>query len=681
MTNTLLFALGSVFVQLPISLALALLLNQGFLRLRNLFRFAFFSPYLLGQVFAAVLFGVIFAPQYGLLNRGLDFLLPRALQTLTGLTIETAWLSKPGLVMPALILTALWMYAGFNMVYFLAALQAVDRELYDAAAVDGANVLQRFWNVTVPGIKPVVVFVVVLCVIGSFQLFELPWFMLGSSAGPEQAGLTIVMYLYQRGFVAGDLGYASAVGWVLALGMLLISVLQLRLGGMRGERTMKRRRTFSTRVFIYVSLLAATAIGSMPLFWLIAAVFKDSEDFFHYLFFPPLGQMTLHNFVQLFREQPFARYLANSLFLTGTAVLVQVFFASLGGFALAKYDFKGKRLITLAMLGLMTIPGQVMLAPTYELIYKMGLIDTYAGLILPGMVSVFGMFLFRQAIARRPRRAARRGPHRRRERVRSLLEHHASRDSADDRRFLPHLVHGAVEQLHLAAAHLPVAATLHLAHRDQPDAGALPHRVWPHHGRHAAFDLAGDGALSDSAEGVHQRAHFGSGEGLRRLPLLLARRRLAAAHVAIINAAAPPKPRPSSAIRQPQPELEAGAGSLEPMLDASAPIGRSVWARGWATIAARIRRSIGTAVSGRPAVHSDRLGVIAAGTRVTDAVAIGVLLARIVDAGAVVIAVDDAVTVDVAGHGDGEVVPALTRSTNGSPRVNLLRCAPRSRML
>jgi len=156
------------------------------------------------------------------------------------------------------------------------------------------------------------------------------------------------------------------------------------------------------RVGIYAALLAATAIGLMPLLWLIAAVSKNSEDFFHYLFFPPVDRMTLHNFVQLFREQPFARYLANSLFLTGAQVLLQVFFASLGGFALAKYDFKGKRAITLAMLGLMTIPGQVMLAPTYELIYKMGLIDTYAGLIVPGMVSVFGMFLFRQAIGAVP---------------------------------------------------------------------------------------------------------------------------------------------------------------------------------------------------------------------------------------------------------------------------------------
>jgi ABC-type glycerol-3-phosphate transport system permease component len=152
------------------------------------------------------------------------------------------------------------------------------------------------------------------------------------------------------------------------------------------------------RVAIYLSLLAATAIGLMPLFWLVAAVFKNSEDFFHYAFFPPTNRITLDNFVRLFREQPFARYLANSLFLTGTSVMIQVFLASLGGFALAKYDFRGKRLVTLTMLGLMTIPAQVMLAPTYELIYKMGLIDTYPGLIVPGMVSVFGMFLFRQAI-------------------------------------------------------------------------------------------------------------------------------------------------------------------------------------------------------------------------------------------------------------------------------------------
>jgi ABC-type sugar transport system permease subunit len=233
--NTAVFTCGSVFVQLPVSLALALLLNQGFLRFKNLFRFAFFAPYLMGHVFAAVLFRIVFAPQYGLLNRGIDWLLPETLQKLTGLNIETAWLNTPSLIMPALILTALWMYAGFNMVYFLAALQAVDRELYDAAAVDGANVWQRFWNITLPGIKPVMIFVIVLSVIGSFQLFELPWFMLNRTAGPDKSGLTVVMYLYQRGFDVGDLGFASAVGWALALGMLAVSVVQLRLSGVMAK--------------------------------------------------------------------------------------------------------------------------------------------------------------------------------------------------------------------------------------------------------------------------------------------------------------------------------------------------------------------------------------------------------------------------------------------------------------
>jgi ABC-type sugar transport system permease subunit len=222
-TNTVIFACGSVFLQLPVSLGLALLLNSRMVRFRNFFRFVFFSPYLLGPVFTAVLFSVIYAPNDGLLNI--------VLNALFGVAIDRAWLETPSLVMPALILTALWMYAGFNMVYFLAALQNVDRDLLDAAAVDGANAWQRFWHVTLPSIKPVAVFVVVLSTIGSFQVFELPYLMLNNGPGPEQAGLTVVMYLYDRGFVAGDLGYASVVGWSLALMVLVISLFQMRYSG------------------------------------------------------------------------------------------------------------------------------------------------------------------------------------------------------------------------------------------------------------------------------------------------------------------------------------------------------------------------------------------------------------------------------------------------------------------
>ena len=145
--------------------------------------------------------------------------------------LDYKWLEDASHVMPAIVLAALWMYVGLHMIYLLAALQAVDRDLYEAAQMDGANGAQQFWAVTLPGIRPVAIFVLLTSTIGSFQLFELPYILLNNGTGPNQSGLTIVMYLYNTGFVTGDLGYASAVGWTLALGVLLISLIQLRVTG------------------------------------------------------------------------------------------------------------------------------------------------------------------------------------------------------------------------------------------------------------------------------------------------------------------------------------------------------------------------------------------------------------------------------------------------------------------
>ena len=150
---------------------------------------------------------------------------------LFGTPLDIKWLQNQNLVMPALVLTSLWMYIGFNMIYFLAALQSVDQELYEAAKVDGANGWHQFRAVTVPGIKPVAIFVLLTSTIGSFQLFELPYILLGNGSGPNKAGLTIVMYLYNSGFVTGDLGYASAIGWTLALGVMIISLVQMKSTG------------------------------------------------------------------------------------------------------------------------------------------------------------------------------------------------------------------------------------------------------------------------------------------------------------------------------------------------------------------------------------------------------------------------------------------------------------------
>jgi ABC-type glycerol-3-phosphate transport system permease component len=153
---------------------------------------------------------------------------------------------------------------------------------------------------------------------------------------------------------------------------------------------------------LYVSLGVLGVITLTPLLWLVACSVKSNDDFFRYTFFPPLERLTLENFRMLFGQLDFLRLMMNSLFVTGATVMIQLFFSSLGGFALAKYYFRGKRAVMLLMLGTMMIPPQVMLAPLYELICGLRLADTHVGLIVPGMVSVFGMFLFRQSMLQIP---------------------------------------------------------------------------------------------------------------------------------------------------------------------------------------------------------------------------------------------------------------------------------------
>lgn len=184
---------------------------------------------------------------------------------------------------------------------------------------------------------------------------------------------------------------------------------------------------------VYFSLIVFAAITLTPMLWLVAASVKHPKFIFSDTFFGPVSGEAVHevpkegatppfskddmeeieveglfphlstyNFENLFNSVPFGRYVMNSFFVTCASVLIQLLFASLGGFALAKYEFRGKTLIMILMLMTMMIPGQVMLAPLYELIYRIGFVDTYMGLIIPGAVSVFGMFLFRQSMLHIP---------------------------------------------------------------------------------------------------------------------------------------------------------------------------------------------------------------------------------------------------------------------------------------
>jgi len=136
-----------------------------------------------------------------------------------------------------------------------------------------------------------------------------------------------------------------------------------------------------------------------PLLWMVCAAFKTQKDMFAYTFLPyGDSQPTTQNFVDLFIKYKFGRNLLNSFFLTCTATTVSLVLASLGGFALAKYEFAGKKPLMFVMLATMMIPSSVLLAPSYELLVNMGLMNTYWGILLPGAVGAFGMMLFRQAM-------------------------------------------------------------------------------------------------------------------------------------------------------------------------------------------------------------------------------------------------------------------------------------------
>jgi ABC-type glycerol-3-phosphate transport system permease component len=160
----------------------------------------------------------------------------------------------------------------------------------------------------------------------------------------------------------------------------------------------------------YVVLSLAALVILMPFIWLVTAVFKDPAILNEHMFLPPPGEwssetINLRNFRELFTGRPsvqgmvyFWHHIINSVFLASASTFLQLLFSSMGGYALAKYDFRGKGPVISFMLGSMMIPGVILLAPMFDLIFRIGWMDSYLALLVPGACSVFGMFLFRQAM-------------------------------------------------------------------------------------------------------------------------------------------------------------------------------------------------------------------------------------------------------------------------------------------
>jgi multiple sugar transport system permease protein len=212
--NTLYFAVVGGPLTIAASLGAALLVNARALRWKSTARTVFFAPFVTTLVAVAIVWRYLYHPRYGLLNYllGLVHVAP------------IDWLGNPHWAMPAIILMATWKNFGYNMLICIAGLQSIPRELYEAAALDGASAWQRFRHVTLPMLAPTLFFVVIVTMIGYLQLFTEPYVM--TQGGPLRATTSLVLYMYEEGFRWWRLGVAAAIAFLLFVLIVAFTVAQ-----------------------------------------------------------------------------------------------------------------------------------------------------------------------------------------------------------------------------------------------------------------------------------------------------------------------------------------------------------------------------------------------------------------------------------------------------------------------
>jgi multiple sugar transport system permease protein len=215
--NTIQFVILSTPLIVIIGLLMAMAINNS-RRITGAFRTIFFAPYVFSVAGLTLIWGFLLNPQSGILTASLE-----------SLGIEPIpWLTDPNLAMPAIVIATLWWTVGFNMVLFLAGLQDIDPTLYEAADIDGATGLDKFWNITIPGLQRTLLLVIVLQIIASFQIFGQVFIM--TRGGPGGATRVLIQHIYESGFRDFDLGYASAMSIFLFVVMFIVSYFQFQIG-------------------------------------------------------------------------------------------------------------------------------------------------------------------------------------------------------------------------------------------------------------------------------------------------------------------------------------------------------------------------------------------------------------------------------------------------------------------
>lgn len=217
--NTLIILVIQVPVMIALATVMAVLLNSPLLKARALFRFAFFAPVVVGEVAYAAVFRLMFNLDFGIINK---------IISATGLS-PVSWFDNANAAMAVIIIAVTWRWAGYNAIIILAGLQSIPEDVYEAATLDRVSKVQQFFYITLPLLKPIILFCVVLSVIGTMQLFTEP-FLITNRGGPGGGTETLGLLLYRQGFTSLNFGYASAIAYTMAALAVAISLINLWFG-------------------------------------------------------------------------------------------------------------------------------------------------------------------------------------------------------------------------------------------------------------------------------------------------------------------------------------------------------------------------------------------------------------------------------------------------------------------
>ena len=378
--NTLYFVVVGVPLSIGVSFGTALLLHSKVTRFQAAFRTALFAPVVTTLVAVAVIWRYLLHPHYGLLNYGLGrFGVP-----------PIDWLGDPSWAMPAIILLAVWKNFGYNMVIFLVGLQSIPEPLYEAARIDGASAWRQFRHVTLPTARP----------------------HRHDGQHPDHCRLLPALRRALRHDAGGPAaehgqrallhvrGRLQVVEPGLGLGRGLLAVpLDLRRDrrpavavAMAGGTVMRRLAA----PLVNGALLAISILTVLPLVWMLSVSLMSPGE--ASTFPPPLwpSRATLANYRELFTQAGLGRYLLNSVVLTAGVTLGSLLFNVAAGYAFAKLRFAGRDRIFKLLLGALVIPSQVAMVPLFLLLRNLGLVNTYGGIIVPALASIFGIFVVRQ---------------------------------------------------------------------------------------------------------------------------------------------------------------------------------------------------------------------------------------------------------------------------------------------